>query len=148
MKKYAQTLRHLQVKSKKKGRLNVQMDQLWAEVDNKGIKQWVWIAIDAETSEIIGLCVGDHRSKSASALWDSLAPVYRQCAVCYTDLWEAYQSVLPSKRHQAVDKKTGKTSLIERINCILRQRVSRLIILNHIGAIWYFVHNYNTCLSI
>ena len=154
--KYAKTLRALQVKPKKKGKLTVQMDELWSFVDNKGNKQWVWIAIDAKTREIIGLYIGDRSQKSAQALWDSLPPVYRQCAVCYTDFWESYQAVLPSKRHRPVEKKSGKTSLIERLNCTLRQRVSRLVrkslsfsksVSNHIGAIWYFVHSYNECLT-
>ena len=82
----------------------------------------------------------------AIGLWQSLPPVYRQCAVCYTDFWEAYEQVIPGSRHRAVSKKTGFTSLIERFNCTLRQRVSRLVrdtlsfskkLDNHIGAIWY-----------
>jgi IS1 family transposase len=65
--------------------------------------------------------------------------------------------VLPSKRHQAVGKETGKTSYIERLNCTLRQRVSRLVrktlsfskkLENHIGAIWNFIHHYNASLPI
>jgi len=67
--------------------------------------------------------------------------------------WSAYDEVFPSKRHQSVGKETGKTSYIERFNCTLRQRVSRLVrktlsfskkLENHIGAIWYFVHHYNS----
>lgn len=89
------------------------------------------------------------RVAAASA---SLPPVYRQCAVCYTDFWEAYEQVLPSKRHCSVGKDSGHTSYIERFNNTLRQRVSRLVrktlsfsksIDNHIGAIWYFIHHYN-----
>jgi IS1 transposase len=52
---------------------------------------------------------------------------YRQCTVTYTDFWQAYGMVLPSKRHHAVGKETGKTSYIERFNCTLRQRVARLV---------------------
>ncbi len=37
-------------------------------------------------------------------LWNSLPPVYRQCAVAYTDFWAAYETVFPKKRHQAVGK--------------------------------------------
>lgn len=57
------------------------------------------------------------------------------------------EEVLPSKRHQAVGKDSGKTSHIEQLNCTLRQRVSRLVrktlsfskeLANHVGAIWYF----------
>ena len=155
--KYANMPRKLQVKSKKKGKLTVQLDELWSFVDHKNNKQWVWIAIDVKTREIIGLYIGDRSQQSAKALWDSLPRVYRQCAVCYTDFWEAYQGVLPSKRHRAVHKNTGKTNLIERLNGTLRQRISRLVrsslsfsksLPNHLGAIWYFVHSYNACLSI
>lgn len=90
-------------------------------------------------------------------LWESLPGVYRQCAVCYTDFWSAYAEVLPSKRHRAVGKETGKTSYIERFNCTLRQRVSRLVrktlsfskkLENHIGDIWHFIHHYNASLPI
>lgn len=73
----------------------------------------------------------------------------------YTDFWAVTTAVLPSKRHQAVGKETGKTSYVERFNNTLRQRVSRLVrktlsfsksLENHIGAIWYFIHVYNKSL--
>jgi IS1 family transposase len=78
-------------------------------------------------------------------------------AVIYSDFWSAYADVLPSKRHCAVGKETGKTSYIERFNCTLRQRVSRLVrktlsfskkLENHIGAIWLFIHYYNASLPV
>jgi IS1 family transposase len=124
-------------------------------VVNKGNKQWVWLALDAVTREIVGVYVGARDEASAQSLWDSLPPVYRQCAVASTDFWAAYATVLPSQRHRAVGKETGKTSYVERFNNTLRQRVSRLVrktlsfsksLENHIGAIWYFVHAYNKSL--
>ena len=57
----------------------------------------------------------------AEALWKSLPPVYRQCAVCYTDFWSAYEQILPQNRHRAVGKESGKTNRIERSNLTLRQ---------------------------
>ena len=60
----------------------------------------------------------------AQQLWDSLPGVYRQCAVSYTD--EAYSMIFPRKRHRAVAK-SGQTNHIERFNCTLRQRISRLV---------------------
>ena len=96
-----------------------------------------------------------HRSSKSRGLWASLPPVYRQYAVAYTDFWEAYEQVIPSKRHRAVGKETGQTNRIERFNCTLRQRVSRLVrktlsfskkLENHIGAIWLFIHHYNASL--
>ena len=80
--------------------------------------------------------------------------MYRQCAVCHTDFWEA--SLLPSKRHRAVGKDSGQTNYVERFNNTLRQRVGRLVrkslsfskkLSNHLGAIWDFIHYYNATLS-
>jgi insertion element IS1 protein InsB len=151
-KHYQAVPRQVEVMPKPKGKLMVQMDELWSFVDNKGNKQWVWLAIDAKTREIIGCQIGDRSQASAQLLWDSLPSVYRQCAKLYTDFWAAYQAVLPSKRHTAVAKETGLTSLIERLNNTLRQRVSRLVrktlsfskkLENHISAIWNFIHDYN-----
>jgi insertion element IS1 protein InsB len=128
------------------------MDELWSFVDNKGNKQWVWLAMDAKTREVIGCHIGDRSLKSALALWDSLPSVYRQCAKIYSDHWEAYAAVLPTKRHQPVAKESGLTSYIERLNNTLRQRISRLVrktlsfskkLENHQGAIWNFIHDYN-----
>lgn len=154
---YEQIPREAVVKKKSKGRLTVECDELWSFVQNKSNKQWVWLAIDRDTREIIGAYVGDRSAESAKALWDSLPAVYRQCAVSYTDFWDAYAAVFPSKRHHAVGKETGHTNHIERLNCTLRQRISRLVrktlsfskkMVNHIGAIWYFIHHYNASLPI
>ena len=141
-----------EVVPKAKGKLKVQMDELWSFVDHKGNKQWVWLALDADTREVIGCHVGDRSRASARSLWQSLPGVYRQCAVVYTDYWEAYETVIPAQRHRAVGKDSGLTSYIERFNNTLRQRVSRLVrktlsfskkVENHIGAIWNFIHEYN-----
>ncbi len=112
--------------TKKKGPLTLECDELWSFVDNRNNKQWVWLAIDRDTREIVGAHIGD-RSEAGEALWDNLPPVYRQCAMIYTDYWSAYGKVFPSKRHRAVGKETGLTNHIERFNCTLRQRCSRLV---------------------
>ncbi|MEG4218926.1 IS1 family transposase [Microcoleus sp. Pol14C4] len=149
---YAAVSQQVQVKPKTQGQLAVQMDELWSFVDDKGNKQWVWLAQDVTTREIVGCYIGDRSGDAARALWASLPPVYRQCAVIYTDYWQAYETALPSKRHRAVGKDSGLTSYIERFNNTLRQRVSRLVrrtlsfskkLDNHIGAIWNFIHHYN-----
>jgi len=112
--------------------------------------------MDAESRAIVGVYVGSRSRRSAKRLWQSLPPVYRQCAVCYTDFWDAYAQVLPSKRHRPVGKDSGKTNYIERFNNTLRQCVGRLVrkalsfskkLVNHVGAIWYFIHHYNAGLQ-
>jgi IS1 family transposase len=61
--------------------------------------------------------------------------------------------VLPFKRHLPVGKEAVKTSYIERLHNTLRQRIYRLVrktlslskkLENHIGAIFKFVHHYNS----
>lgn len=121
-------------------------------MDNKRNKQWIWLALDKKTREIVGCYIGERGEIGAKGLWNSLPPVYRQCAVYYTDFWSAYAQVLPEKRHKPVGKETGLTNHIERFNNTLRQRVSRRVrktlsfskkLDNHIGAISNFIHYYN-----
>lgn len=135
----------------------MQCDEMWSFVGNKNNKQWIWLALDVKTKEIVGVHIGERSRESARKLWQSLPSVYRQCAVCYSDFWEAYEQVIPFKRHKAVGKETGKTNYIERFNCTMRQRISRIVrktlsfskkVENHIGAIWYFVHHYNKSLPL
>ena len=137
---------------KSPSKLTLECDELWSFCAKKEQKQWVWLALDRDTGQIVGVHVGDRGEDGARGLWKSLSPVYRQCAVCYTDFWEAYAKVFPAKRHRPVGKESGQTNHIERFNNTLRQRCSRLVrkalsfskkIENHIGAIWYFVHHYN-----
>ena len=155
--KYEAIPKIIDVTSKGKRRLTVQCDEMWSFFLTKENKLWIWLAIDIETKEIVGVFAGSRDHVGAQGLWDSLPSVYRQCAVSYTDYWEAYNVIFPSKRHKAVSKQSGKTNLIERFNCTMRQRISRLVrktlsfskkIENHIGAIWNFIHHYNASLAI
>jgi len=137
--------------------LILQCDEIWSFVSRKRNKQWIWIALDADSREVVALVVGDRGQTTAQALWDALPQAYQQGAICYTDEWEAYAAVIPPDQHRPVKKDSGKTNHLECFNCTLRQRVSRLVRktlsfskkqANHIGAIWYFVHHYNASLSI
>ena len=83
---------------------------MWSFVNDKGNKQWIWLGLDVATREIIEVHIGARSEHGARQLWDSLPGAYRQCAVAYTDFWDAYGSVFPKKRHKAVGKETGKTT--------------------------------------
>src|SRR4029453_9481682 len=83
----------------KKGRLILECDELWSYVGKKRCQKWIWLAINRETREIVGMAIGSRAKATALKLWASLPPVYRQCAVCYTDFWDAYAAILPSRRH-------------------------------------------------
>jgi len=132
--------------------LEAEVDEMWSFVGDKDNKQWIWIAMDVKTRQIIAFYVGDRGRESAKELWKLIPEEYRQKAIFYTDKWEAYKGVIPEKQHRAVNKQSGKTNHIERFNCTMRQRVSRLVrkalsfskkLANHIGAIKYFICFYN-----
>ena len=65
-------------------------------VGNKDNKQWIWMAIDASTKEIVGVYIGKIDRAGDQGLWDYLPPVFRQCAVSYTDfcplIWKSFSS--------------------------------------------------------
>jgi insertion element IS1 protein InsB len=133
-------------------RLEAEADELWSFVQKKANRQWIWIAMDAKTRQVIAFHVGDRSRDSANGLWAKIPLVYREQATFHTDQYEAYKGVIPAERHRAITKKARKTNHIERFNNTLRQRVSRLVretlsfskkLANHIGAIKHFICHYN-----
>ena len=137
-------------------RLQAEADEMWSFVGRKSNKQWVWIAIDVESTQVMAFYVGDRSRKSARKRWERIPLIYRQQATFDTADWEAYKGIIPEARHQVGAKGSGKTNVIEPFNCTLRQRVSRLVrqtlsfsksLSNHIGAIKYFICHYNQVLA-
>jgi insertion element IS1 protein InsB len=133
-------------------RLEVEADEMASFVQKKENKQWIWLAMDVKTRQIIAFHVGDRSRKSAKKLWAKIPLAYRQQATFYTDQYVVYKGVIPAAQHRAINKKARKTNHIESFNNTLRQRVSRLVrsalsfskkLANHIGAIKMFICHYN-----
>jgi insertion element IS1 protein InsB len=133
-------------------RLEVEADEMSSFVKKKANKQWIWVAMDATTRQVIAFHVGDRSRKSAKRLWAKIPHAYRQHATFYTDQYVVYEGVIPAAQHRAITKLARKTNHIERFNNTLRQRVSRLVrealsfskkLANHIGAIKLFICHYN-----
>jgi len=133
-------------------RLEVEADEMASFVQKKANKQWIWLAMDVRTRQIIAFHVGDRSRKSARQLWGKIPKTYRRYATFHTDQYVVYKDVIPAAQHQAITKQARKTNHIERLNNTLRQRVSRLVrsalsfskkLDNHIGAIKYFICHYN-----
>src|SRR4029453_8348439 len=134
------------------GCLEVEADEMWSFVKQKTNKQWIWIAMDKQTRQIIAFHVGDRSHESAKQLWANLPAVYREQAMFYTDQYVVYTGIIPAAQHKAITKHARKTNHNERFNNTMRQRVSRLVrdtlafskkLANHIGAIKYFICHYN-----
>jgi insertion element IS1 protein InsB len=133
-------------------RLEVEADEMSSFVQNKANKQWIWIAMDATSRQVIAFHVGDRSRRSAKRLWAKIPMAYRQHATFYTDQYVVYKGVIPAAQHRAISKLARKTNHVERFNNTLRQRVSRLVrealsfskkLANHIGAIKMFICHYN-----
>jgi insertion element IS1 protein InsB len=129
-------------------RLEAEVEERWSFVGKKANRQWVWIAMYALSRQIIAVYVGDRSGQSAQAWWGKIPTEYQEQAMFYTDCYEAYKGVIPPAQHRAITKLARKTNHVERFNCTLRQRVSRLVratlsfskkLANHIGAIKYFI---------
>ena len=133
-------------------RLEAEVDELWSFVGKKANRQRIWIALAADTRQILAFHVGDRSRQSAEALWGKIPQEYQEQARFYIDCYEVYKDVIPSAQHRAITKLARKTNHVERLNCTVRQRVSRLVratlsfskkLANHIGAIKYFICDYN-----
>jgi insertion element IS1 protein InsB len=133
-------------------RLEAELDELWSFVGKRANRHWVWIAMDTNTRQVIAFHVGDRSGQNAQALWEKIPAVYQERALFYTDHYAVCTEVIPTAQHRPITKLARKTNHVERFNCTLRQRVSRLVratlsfskkLSNHIGAIKYFICHYN-----
>jgi len=104
----------------------LELDELWSFVLRKSEKRWIWLALCRETRQVVAYAIGDRSATTCQQLWDRIPDFYRQ-GLCYSDFWQAYQSVLPRAQHRAVGKETGHTAHIERFNNTLRQRLARFV---------------------
>lgn len=130
----------------------LEADELWSFVGRRENKRWIWLILERRTRQIVALHIGDRSQDSARALWAKVPFALKAQALVLTDGWDAYALAIPSNQDVACEKQSGQVSLIERFNCTLRQRVSRLGRKSlsfsktdwfHQEAIQYFIAHYN-----
>ncbi len=83
----------------------VEADELWSFVGSKANKQWVWLALDVTTRQIIAFHVGGRGTKDAKELWNSIPSEYQIQADFFTDMHDAYRGAIPEDRLFQVKKK-------------------------------------------
>lgn len=136
--------------------LDCETDELWSFVAYKANKQWLWVALDRPTRQIVAFHVGDRSATGAQALWGAIPENYRQQARFHSDDWEAYKKVIPPAQHH-FSKQKKPTNHLERFFCTLRQRAARLVRLSlsfskkmqrHVKAIQFFLTHYNLSLQV
>lgn len=109
---YAEIPRHVKVLDKSKGRLTIECDELVSLVGARKDKAWTWLAKDTLTGEIAGHDTGVRDKSAARKRWDSLPPVYRQGAVCYTDFGRLLKMLFPPKDIKRPVKKPDLPTLL------------------------------------
>jgi insertion element IS1 protein InsB len=65
-------------------RLEAEVDEFWSFIGTKTNRQWVWIAMDTITRQILAFHVGDRSRQSAQALWEKIPTEYQEQAIFYT----------------------------------------------------------------
>lgn len=130
----------------------IQLDEMWSFVGKRSNKQWLWLALNPINKQIIAFHVGSRSGEDAQLFHEKIPAVFKRSSGFFSDYWQAYVSTFANENHFGVGKDSGLTAYIERFNGTLRQRTSRLVrkalsfsksLENHIGAIKYFICNYN-----
>jgi IS1 family transposase len=130
----------------------IQLDELWSFVGKKSNKQWLWLALNPINRQIVAFHVGGRSAEDAQLFYEKIPTIFKGSTGFFSDYWQAYVEPFGKENHFGVGKDSGLTAYIERFNGTLRQRASRLVrkalsfsksLENHIGAIKYFICNYN-----
>ena len=114
-------------KAQKKRWEVLELDELWTFVGRKKRKVWLWLAVERASRRIVAWTLGSRGEASARRRWQNLLPRYRRRCWYFTAEWKAYAKVLPRDQHRPCPKGEGQTSIVEAINCSLRQRGGVLV---------------------
>lgn len=106
--------------------LTLELDELWSFVRKKATKRWIWLALCRATRQVVAYVIGDRSEATCRTLGERIPAAYRT-AHCLSDVWHAYQLVIPAQQHTAVGKEVGETAHVERWNSTLRQRLGRFV---------------------
>ncbi|QKG59011.1 IS1 family transposase [Hymenobacter sp. BRD128] len=101
---------------------DLELDEMWTFVGRRKDKMWLWRVVERATWHIGAWVLGCRGTATVKRLCQALPARYQQHTVCYTDERETYAKVLPIAAHRSSTKGSGATSIVEPLNCALRQR--------------------------
>jgi len=105
----------------------LELDEMWTFVGRRKHKVWLWLAVERHTRRLVAWVLGCRGAATAERLWQALPDEYRTGTWYFTDEWEAYRGVLPAAAHRPSPKGSGQTSIVEALNCSLRQKCGVLV---------------------
>ena len=132
-------------------RTRIEADEMWTFVGSKKNPVWIWIAFNPDLDEVVAFHVGGKTSDDAKKLWSKIPRNVKDNSLFFTDQLAAY-NVIPEEKHVKVEGGKRVTNHVERLNCTLRQRCSRLVrkslsfsksLDNLISSLKYFFCCYN-----
>lgn len=90
-------------------------------------KVWLWLAVKRVSRRIVAWVLGCRGAATGQRLFQALPAPYQTNTMYYTDAREAYATVLSAQAHQPSTKGSGRTSIVEALNCSLRHRCGVLV---------------------
>ena len=129
---------------------------MWTFVGRKQRKAWLWLAVERASRRVVAWVLGRRDAATARRLWAARPQRYRRHCWYFTDLFPAYAEALPHGPHRPGPKADGQTSIVEAINCSLRQRCAVLgrkscsfskKLKMHTARIKIVIDNYNLTLN-
>lgn len=134
----------------------LELDEMWTFVGQRRRKVWLWLAVERASRRVVAWVLGRRDAATARRLWAALPRRYRRHCWYFTDLFPAYADALPHGPHRPCPKAEGQTSIVESINCSLRQRCAVLVrktcsfsksLAMHAARIKIVIDNHNLTLS-
>lgn len=83
----------------------VEADELWSFVGSKKNRQWVWLALDITTKQVIAVHVWGRTAQDACMLWEAVPDEYKEESDFFTDMYDAYREAIPEEQLHQVKKK-------------------------------------------
>ena len=81
----------------------IEFDEMWHFIQNKGNKLWLIKAVDRKTGRTIAWVLGKRDAKTFARLYSKVS--HLDHCIFYTDNWDAFAKILPKERH-VIGKKT------------------------------------------
>ena len=134
----------------------LELDEMWTCVGQRRRKVCLWLAVERASRRIVAWVLGRRDAATARRLRQALPRRYHRHYWYFTDLFPVYVDALPRWRHHRCPKGDGGTSVIEAVNCSLRQRCGVLVrkscsfsksLIMHTARIVVVIDNYNLALT-
>ena len=104
---------------------SLELDEIFTYYALKINQIRIWIALNVRNRQIVSFYIGDGSMKSCKQFYRKL-PYHFYKSLCFADEWKSYRCMSANVLTQ-VGKETGLTNHIERLNCTIRQTLSRLV---------------------